>query len=125
VSRAASFTAAEHDPMAFAVYPRIGPGQAAIWMSCTAAVGVDAINTFGVSAGHFASFGVVSRRQIPAFRSSRRFSEAGSIPGSSAENMLVTTKIAGLSPLPSCLDAHRRNANMLGASATPPMAATL
>ena len=27
---------------------------------------VDAINAFGVSAGHFASFGVVSRRQIPA-----------------------------------------------------------
>jgi hypothetical protein len=31
--------------------------------------GVDAINTFGVSAGHFASFGVVSLSQIPRFRS--------------------------------------------------------
>jgi hypothetical protein len=39
---------------------------------------VDGINTFGVSAGHFASFGVVSRGQL-----------TGSIPGSSTENMLV------------------------------------
>jgi hypothetical protein len=34
---------------------------------------VDAVNTFGVSAGHSASFRVVSRRQIQYFRSSRRF----------------------------------------------------
>jgi hypothetical protein len=39
---------------------------------------VDGINTFGVSAGHFASFGVVSRGQLTV-----------SIPGSSTENMLV------------------------------------
>jgi hypothetical protein len=31
---------------------------------------VDAINTFGVSAGPVASFGVVSRRQIQCFRRS-------------------------------------------------------
>jgi hypothetical protein len=34
---------------------------------------VDAINTLRVSAGRFASFEVVSRSQIPRFRSSRRF----------------------------------------------------
>jgi hypothetical protein len=35
------------------------------------AVHVDTINTFGVSAGHFASFHVVSRSQIQRLRSSR------------------------------------------------------
>jgi hypothetical protein len=34
--------------------------------------GVDAINTFGVSAGRFALFRVVSRRQIQCFPSSSR-----------------------------------------------------
>jgi hypothetical protein len=34
---------------------------------------VDAINTFGVSAGHFASFGVLSRSQIARFRRSWLF----------------------------------------------------
>jgi AcrR family transcriptional regulator len=34
---------------------------------------VDAINTFGVSAGLFALSGVVSRRESPCFRSSARF----------------------------------------------------
>jgi hypothetical protein len=35
--------------------------------------GVDAINTFRVSAGHFAYFRVVSRRPIRRFPSSARF----------------------------------------------------
>jgi hypothetical protein len=37
------------------------------------AMHVDAINAFRVSAGHFASFGVVSRRQIQRFRWSQGF----------------------------------------------------
>jgi hypothetical protein len=37
------------------------------------ALRVDVINTFRVSAGHFACFRVVSRSQIQRFRSSARF----------------------------------------------------
>jgi hypothetical protein len=49
---------------------------------------VDGINTFGVSAGHFASFGVVSRGQFS-------ISAAGSIPGSSTEYSLVRASKSG------------------------------
>lgn len=44
---------------------------------------VDAINTFRVSAGHFAHFRVVSRRLVRCFSRSRRILQSGSIPGSS------------------------------------------
>jgi hypothetical protein len=46
-------------------------------------VRVDAINTFHVSAGHFASFGVIPRRQNPLFPQVSTIFVAGSIPGSS------------------------------------------
>jgi hypothetical protein len=47
---------------------------------------VDAINAFGVSAGRFASFDVVSRTQIQYLPSSSLFLDPGSIPGSSTED---------------------------------------
>jgi len=42
---------------------------------------VDVINTFRVSAGHFACFRVVSRSQIQRFRSSARFLKGVRFPG--------------------------------------------
>ena len=59
-------------------------GEVAFTKSVTP-VRVDAINTFRVSAGRFASFRVLSRRQSQRFRRSARISVAGSIPGSSTE----------------------------------------
>jgi hypothetical protein len=41
---------------------------------------VDVVNTFGVSAGRFALFGVVSRRQFRFFPSSKRFSNLVRFP---------------------------------------------
>ena len=55
---------------------------------------VEAINTFGVSAGQLGSFRVVSRRESPCFRSSARF-EPGSIPGSSTKEKLARAKSLG------------------------------
>jgi hypothetical protein len=48
----------------------------------TEAHAVDAINTFGVSAGHFAYLRVVSRTEI-RYPLLGAISETGSIPGSS------------------------------------------
>jgi hypothetical protein len=59
------------------------------------AISVDAINTAGVSAGHLASFGVVSRRQFRCYPSSSRFLSPGSIPGSSTQKMLVRATGSG------------------------------
>jgi len=49
------------------------------------AASVDAINTFRVSAGQFASFDVVSRRPIQRFPQVRTIFMADSIPGSSTQ----------------------------------------
>ena len=50
---------------------------------------VDAINTFGVSAGRFALFWRRFASSIPLLSQLKSIFEPGSIPGSSTENMLV------------------------------------
>jgi hypothetical protein len=47
--------------------------------------GVDAINTFRVAAGHFASFGVVSRAEIQCFPRSARFPWRVRFPAASTQ----------------------------------------
>jgi poly(3-hydroxyalkanoate) synthetase len=51
--------------------------------------GVDAINTFGVSAGGSRLFCVVSRSQIRYFRSSRRFMRLVRFPAAPQRKMLA------------------------------------
>ena len=63
--------------------------------------------SFGVSAGRFASFRVVSRSQIRRFPSSQPLFGPGSIPGSSTEKKLVKAKSLGQHSFSSTRHQHQ------------------